>query len=74
MKNTMQLEGKTVRYLADKSSVTENKVRIFKIEEVEQFAVSAKGKEYVTVKARDIDDQGESKIRNLSLDRIDLSL
>lgn len=71
---TMQLEGKTVRYLADKSSITKNGVRIFKIEEVDKFSKSAKGDHFVTVKARDIDDGGESKYRSLRLDRISLAL
>jgi len=67
------LVGKTVRYLANKSKFTPTGVRVFKIESVENVDFAAKtGKRYVTVLARDIDDAGEAKYRNLHLAGIDL--
>ena len=67
------LEGKSVRYLADKSSQTKDGVRIFKVEEVEHIGFGAKsGKRYITAKVRDIDDKAESKSRNLHFAGIDL--
>jgi hypothetical protein len=68
-----ELVGKTVRYLANKSKSTPNGVRIFKIESVENVDFSAKtGRRYVTVLAKDIDDAGVTKYRNLHLAGIDL--
>jgi hypothetical protein len=70
-----ELVGKTVRYLANKSKVTESGVRVFKIEAVENVDFAAKtGKRFVTVLARDIDDAGESKYRNLHLAGIELAV
>jgi len=67
------LVGKTVRYFANKSRVTKSGVRLFKIESVENVDFAAKtGKRYVTVLARDIDDGGIAKYRNLQLAGIDL--
>ena len=67
------LTGQTVRYLANKSKVKEDGVRVFKIQEVEKVDFGAKsGKRYVTVKALDVDDKGEAKSRNLQLAGIDL--
>lgn len=68
------LVGKTVRYLAEKSSITKNGVRVLKIEAVEEVAFSKKGKRYVTVLAKDIDDGGESKYRNLHIAGIELAV
>lgn len=66
------LVGKTVRYLAEKSSLKKDGVRVLKIENVEHVGFSKKGKRFVTVVARDIDDAGECKYRNLHLAGIDL--
>lgn len=69
----LALEGKVVRYLANKSSVTKDGVRVLKVDEVEHVGFGRKsGKRYVTVRARDIDDKAESKIRNLHFEGIDL--
>jgi hypothetical protein len=68
-----ELVGKTVRYFAEKSKVTKNGVRVFKIESVENVDFAAKtGKRFVTVLAKDIDDSGVAKYRNLHLSGIDL--
>ena len=68
-----QLKGATVRYLANKSSITKNGVRVFKIEEVEDIGFSKKeNKMFVTVKCFDIDDSGESKYRTLQVAGIEL--
>jgi hypothetical protein len=68
-----ELVGKTVRYLASKSKSTPNGVRVFKIESVENVDFAAKtGKRFVTVFAKDIDDSGVAKYRNLHLAGIDL--
>ncbi len=68
-----QLKGATVRYLANKSSVTENGVRVLKIEEVDHVGFSKKGNRlYATVKCFDIDDRGESKYRTLQVAGIEL--
>ena len=70
-----QLKGATVRYLANKSSVTENGVRVLKIEEVDHVGFSKKGKRlYATVKCFDIDDMGESKYRNLQIAGIEVAV
>lgn len=67
------LVGKTIRYHADKSKISPNGVRIFKVESVENVDFSRKtGKRYVTVLARDLNDEGESKYRNLHIAGIDL--
>ena len=68
------LVGKTVRYLAEKSSLTKDGVRILKVESVEHVGFAKNGKRYVTVKAFDVDDAGESKYRNLHLAGIDLAV
>jgi hypothetical protein len=70
-----ELTGKTVRYLANKSKVTESGVRVFKIEAVEHIGFAEKtGKRFVTVLAKDIDDSGVAKYRNLQLAGIDLAV
>jgi hypothetical protein len=67
------LIGKTVRYFANKSKVTESGVRVFKVEAVDNVSIGSKsGRRYVTVLAKDVDDAGESKYRNLHLAGIDL--
>jgi F0F1-type ATP synthase beta subunit len=67
------LVGKTVRYFANKSKVTENGVRVFKVEAVDNVGIGKKsGRRFVTVLAKDIDDGGEAKHRNLNLAGIDL--
>ena len=66
------LVNKTVRYFAEKSSVKADGVRVLKIEAEENVAIAKNGKRYVTVKAFDVDDCGESKYRNLHLAGIDL--
>jgi hypothetical protein len=68
-----QLKGATVRYLANKSSITKSGVRVFKIEEVDNIGFSKKGNNlFVTVKCFDIDDNGESKYRTLQVAGIEL--
>ena len=67
------LVGKTVRYLANESKVTKNRIRIFKIEGVENVDFAAKtGERFVTVLAKDLDDGAVPKYRNLHLAGIDL--
>lgn len=66
------LVNKTVRYFAEKSKLKADGVRVLKIEAVENVAIAKNGKRYVTVKALDVDDGGESKYRNLHLAGIDL--
>jgi hypothetical protein len=66
------LVGKTVRYLAEKSSIKKDGVRVLKVEAVDHVGFGKNGKRYVTVKAHDIDDSGESKFRNLHIAGIDL--
>lgn len=68
------LVGKTVRYLAEKSSIKKDGVRVLKVEAVDHVGFAKNGKRYVTVKARDIDDGGESKFRNLHIAGIDLAV
>lgn len=68
------LVGKTVRYLAEKSSIKKDGVRVLKVEAVDHVGFAKNGKRYVTVKARDIDDSGESKFRNLHIAGIDLAV
>lgn len=70
---TSSLVGQTVRYLAKQSLVTENKVRIFKIKEVEEIGVGKKsGKPFAKCLCYDIDDSASEKYRNLSLELIDV--
>jgi hypothetical protein len=66
------LVGKTVRYFAEKSSIKKDGVRVLKIEAVDHVGFSKNGKRFVTVKALDVDDCGESKFRNLHIAGIDL--
>jgi hypothetical protein len=66
------LVGKTVRYLANKSKIKKDGVRVFKVEMVENVSVSTNGHRYVTALVRDIDDKGEVKYRNMRLEGIDL--
>lgn len=67
------LVGKTIRYLAKKSSLKKDGVRVFKIESVENVSFGVKsGNRFVTVFAKDVDDAGEGKYRNLHLAGIDL--
>lgn len=68
------LVGKTVRYLAEKSSLTQDGVRVLKVESVEHVGFAKNGKRYVTVKAFDVDDAGVSKYRNLHIAGIDLAI
>jgi hypothetical protein len=68
------LVGKTVRYLAEKSSLTKDGVRILKVQSVDHVGFAKNGKRYVTVKAFDVDDAGESKYRNLHIAGIDLAI
>ena len=66
------LVGKTVRYLAEKSSLKKDGVRILKVEAVDKVSFNKNGKRFVTVLAKDVDDCGASKYRNLHLAGIDL--
>ena len=66
------LVNKTVRYFAENSKVKADGGRVLKIEAVDKVAFAANGKRYVTVKALDVDDGGESKYRNLHISGIDL--
>lgn len=67
------LTGKTVRYLANKSKLKADGVRVFKIDSVQEVSFGKKsGKRYVNVHTTDIDDAGEQKYRNLQLEGIDL--
>ena len=67
-----KLVGSTVRYLAEKSKVKQDGVRVFKVEAVDNIGFSAKGKRFATCLCADVDQQGESVYRNLSLAGIDL--
>ena len=66
------LTGKTVHYTNKKdSSVTSDRERIFKVESVEDIAISlSTGDRYVNVKIVDPQDGGKEKYRNLIVDRI----
>jgi len=66
------LTGKTVRYLnQQRSSITPDGVRTFKINEVEDVFVSKEsGRKCVTVHVQDIDDGGQVKHRTLHLSGI----
>jgi hypothetical protein len=67
------LIGKTVRYFANDSKIKNDGVRVFKVEAVDNVSIGSKsGRRYVTVLAKDVDDGGESKYRNLHLAGIDL--
>ena len=66
------LTGKTVVYHnAKASSVTPDKVRVFKVRGVEDvFTSEASGAKCVTVSVNDIDDGGSVKYRTLHIDGI----
>jgi len=66
------LTGKTVVYHnAKTSSVTPDKVRVFKVRGVEDvFTSEASGAKCVTVSVNDIDDGGSVKYRTLHIDGI----
>ena len=66
------LTGKTVVYHnAKASTVTPDKVRVFKVRGVEDVFVSeASGAKCVTVSVNDIDDGGSVKYRTLHIDGI----
>ncbi len=66
------LTGKTVVYHnAKASSVTPDKVRVFKVRGVEDvFTSEATGAKCVTVSVNDIDDGGSVKYRTLHIDGI----
>jgi hypothetical protein len=67
------LVGKTIRYLANDSKMKNDGVRVFKVQAVENVSIGAKsGRRYVTILAKDVDDAGETKHRNLHLAGIDL--
>lgn len=67
------LVGKTVRYFANDSKIKNDGVRVFKVEAVDHVSIGKKsGRLYVTILAKDVDDGGESKHRNLHLAGIDL--
>ena len=67
------LVGKTIRYFANDSKIKNDGVRVFKVEAVENVSIGTKsGLRYVTILAKDVDDAGESKYRNLHLAVIDL--
>jgi hypothetical protein len=67
------LVGKTIRYFANDSKIKNDGVRVFKVEAVENVSIGTKsGRRYVTILAKDVDDAGESKYRNLHLAGIDL--
>jgi hypothetical protein len=70
------LVGKTVRYYVGKgrSSVVLGPIRVLKIENVDKVAVNKNNETYVTVLAKDIDDMGASKYRNLILGCIELAV
>ncbi len=66
------LTGKTVVYHnAKASTVTPDKVRVFKVRGVEDvFTSEASGAKCVTVSVNDIDDGGSVKYRTLHIDGI----
>jgi phosphotransferase system HPr-like phosphotransfer protein len=55
------LINKTVRYFAEETSVTNDGVRLFKVQSIEKIATAATtGKRYITVKAYDVDRKKET--------------
>ena len=68
------LTGKTVRYrnTKNRSSITDDGVRTFKIVNVEDvFTSTNSGSKCVTVSVKDIDDSGSVKYRTLHVDGIE---
>ena len=68
------LTGKTIRYrnTKDKSSVTRDGVRVFKVDTVEDvFTSQNSGAKCVTVSVKDIDDSGSRKYRTLHVNGIE---
>ena len=69
------LAGKTVRYTntQNKSSVTDNGVRTFKIESIDRVGRHVETSEqFITAKVSDVDDSGVEKYRNLYIDSINV--
>ena len=69
------LTGKTVRYtnLNQKSTVTADGQRTFKISAIEDVSVSkSTGYRYITAKVQDVDDGGSVKYRSLIVDGISI--
>ena len=69
------LAGKTVRYTntQNKSSVTDNGVRTFKIESIDRVGRHWETSEqFITAKVSDVDDSGVEKYRNLYIDSINV--
>ena len=69
------LAGKTVRYTntQNKSSVTDNGVRTFKIESIDRVGRHWETSEqFITAWVSDVDDSGSKKFRNLYVDSINV--
>ena len=69
------LSGKTVRYTntQNKSSVTDNGVRTFKIESIDRVGRHVEtSDQFITAKVSDVDDSGVEKYRNLYIDSINV--
>tara|TARA_R100001224_G_C3935419_1_gene120326 strand:- start:326 stop:583 length:258 start_codon:yes stop_codon:yes gene_type:complete len=69
------LAGKTVRYTntQNKSSVTDNGVRTFKIESIDRVGRHVEtSDQFITAKVSDVDDSGVEKYRNLYIDSINV--
>ena len=69
------LAGKTGRYTntQNKSSVTDNGVRTFKIESIDRGGRHVETSEqFITAKVSDVDDSGVEKYRNLYIDSINV--
>ena len=69
------LAGKTVRYTntQNKSSVTDNGVRTFKIESIDRVGRHWEtSDQFITAKVSDVDDSGVEKYRNLYIDSINV--
>ena len=69
------LAGKTARYTntQNKSSVTDNGVRTFKIESIDRVGRHWETSEqFITAKVSDVDDSGVEKYRNLYIDSINV--
>ena len=69
------LSGKTVRYTntQNKSSVTDNGVRTFKIESIDRVGRHVEtSDQFITAKGSDVDDSGVEKYRNLYIDSINV--